>query len=62
MVVFAACETTHVSAPLPLKVIGNWLVVSEQRKSNSNVIVENDNGLLNYLEQKPGVARKNRVT
>jgi len=54
MIVFAACETTQVTEPVPVKVIGDWLVVSEQQKSNSNLIIENDNGVLSYWSKNVG--------
>ena len=54
MVVFVACETRHVTDPLPIKVIGDWLVVSEQQKSNSNLVVEDDNGLLSHWSNTVG--------
>ena len=54
MVVFAACETTHVTEALPVKVIGDWLVVSEQQKSNSNLVVEDDNGVISYWSENVG--------
>jgi hypothetical protein len=53
-VVFVACETTHVTDPLPHKVIGDWLVVSEQQKSSSNLVVEDDNGLVSYWSETVG--------
>jgi hypothetical protein len=54
MIVFAACETTQVTEPVPVKVIGDWLVVSEQQKSNSNLSVEDDNGVLSYWSENVG--------
>ncbi len=52
--VFASCETTQVTEPLPDRVIGDWLVTSEQQKSNSNLMIEDDNGVLSHWSEKVG--------
>src|SRR5687767_9709504 len=52
--VFFSCETTQVTEPLPDKIVGDWLVISGQQKSNSNLIIEDDNGVLSFWNEKVG--------